>query len=121
MNEQYTDSPSGYSGNEDCGQMSAWYILSSMGFYPVNPANGIYCIGSPQLAKAVIHIDNGKDFTIITNNTNIKNIYIQSAILNGIPYDKNYLTHKDIMDGGLLEFTMGDKPNKEWVKELYLN
>ncbi len=114
MNEQYTDSPSGYSGNEDCGQMSAWYILSAMGFYPVNPANGIYCIGSPQLAKAVIHNVNGKDFTIIANNTNSKNIYIQSAKLNGKQYDKSYITHKDIMNGGTLEFTMGEKPNKEW-------
>lgn len=114
MNEQYTDSPSGYSGNEDCGQMSAWYILSSMGFYPVNPANGIYSIGSPQLAKAVIHLDKGKDFTIITNNSNPKNIYIQNAKLNGEEYNKNFITHKDIFKGGLLEFTMGDKPNKEW-------
>ena len=114
MNEQYTDSPSGYSGNEDCGQMSAWYILSAMGFYPVNPANGIYCIGSPQLAKAVIHNVNGKDFTIIANNTNSKNIYIQSAKLNGKNYEKSYITHKDIMSGGTLEFTMNEKPNKEW-------
>jgi predicted alpha-1,2-mannosidase len=116
MNEQYTDSPSGYSGNEDCGQMSAWYILSSMGFYPVNPANGIYCIGSPQLAKAVIHNGSGKDFTILANNANSKNKYIQSANLNGKEYDKSYITHKDIMNGGTLEFTMGEKPNKDWGK-----
>lgn len=116
MKEQYTNSPSGYSGNEDCGQMSAWYILSAMGFYPVNPANGIYCIGSPQLEKAVINNSNGKDFIITTDNLNSKSIYVQSVKLNGKNYEKSYITHEDIINGGTLEFNMGDKPNKEWGK-----
>lgn len=116
LNEQYTVLPSGYSGNEDCGQMSAWYILSAMGFYPLNPANGIYCIGSPQLERAVIHLDNGNKFTITTKNSKKDNIYIQSAKLNDKEYSKSYITHKDITEGGTLEFTMGNQPNKNWGK-----
>ncbi len=114
MNEQYTVLPSGYSGNEDCGQMSAWYILSAIGFYPLNPANGIYCIGSPQLEKAVINLDEGKKFTITTKNVSKENIYIQSAKLNGNEYSKSYITHMDITNGGTLEFIMGNQPNKNW-------
>lgn len=114
MNEQYTVLPSGYSGNEDCGQMSAWYILSAMGLYPLNPANGIYCIGSPQLEKAVINLDNGIKFTIKTINNSKENIYIQSVKLNGIEYSKSYITHSDITNGGTLEFKMGNLPNKDW-------
>lgn len=116
MNEQYTERPSGYSGNEDCGQMSAWYILSSMGFYPLNPANGIYCIGSPQFEKSVINLDDGKKFTIIAENTGKENIYIQSVKLNGNNYTKSYITHSDIINGGTIEFIMGNTPNKEWGK-----
>lgn len=113
MKELYNDSPSGYSGNEDCGQMSAWYIFSAMGFYPVNPANGVYCFGSPQVAHAVIHLENGKQFSIKTINSGEDRIYIQKITLNGKEYRKNYITHQDIMSGGVLEFTMGPKPNKK--------
>ena len=113
MRELYNDQQSGYSGNEDCGQMSAWYIFSAMGFYPVNPANNIYCFGSPQLEKATINLANGKQFKVITNNTGDDNIYIQKIILNGKPYQKNYITHKDIEAGGVLEFFMGKTPNKK--------
>ena len=116
MNEQFTDTPSGYSGNEDCGQMSAWYILSAMGFYPFNPANGIYAIGSPQLKKAVINLENGNKFTVITHNAGGKNCYIQKAKLNGKKYNKSYITHNDIVSGGTIEFYMGNKPNKKWGK-----
>ncbi len=118
MNEQYTDLPSGYSGNEDCGQMSAWYILSAMGFYPLNPANGIYCLGSPQIEKAVIKFEDGKQFIIKTKNHSKENIYIQSVKLNGSEYGKSYITHKDIINGGTIEFTMDNKPNKNWGKSL---
>ncbi len=114
LNELYNNTSSGYSGNEDCGQMSAWYIFSSMGFYPVNPANGVYAIGSPILAKAVIHLAEGKDFTVITKNASPKNVYIQSVKLNGKAYNKAYITHKDITEGGQIEFTMGGKPNTKW-------
>lgn len=115
MNEQYTNSPSGYSGNEDCGQMSAWYIFSSLGFYPLNPANGIYCIGSPQFEKAVINLDDGKKFIIKTKNSGKENIYIQNIKLNGAEYNKSYITHRDITNGGIIEFTMSNQPNKNWT------
>ncbi|MCX6230560.1 MAG: GH92 family glycosyl hydrolase [Bacteroidetes bacterium] len=113
MNELYNDQHSGYSGNEDCGQMSAWYIFSAMGFYPVNPANSVYCFGSPQLAKACINLAEGKQFKIITNNAGGENIYIQKILLNGKPYTRNYITHNDIVSGGVIEFFMGKSPNKK--------
>ncbi len=113
MNELYNDQQSGYSGNEDCGQMSAWYIFSSMGFYPVNPANGVYCFGSPQLKNATINLANGKQFKVIVNNVGGDNIYIQKIVLNGKPYQKNFIIHNDIVSGGTLEFFMGKTPNKK--------
>lgn len=112
MNEQYTTNSSGYSGNEDCGQMSSWYIFSSMGFYPVNPVDGIYVIGSPLLKKAEISLPGGKKFIIKSSKKNDKEIYIQSVKLNGKKYDNTFIRHKDIMDGGVLEFKMGSKPSK---------
>jgi len=114
LNELYNNSYSGYAGNEDCGQMSAWYVFSDMGFYPVNPSSGVYAIGSPALEKAVIRLSNGKTFTIITKNSFVENIYIQSAKLNGKKFDRTYLLNSDIVDGGILEFVMGSKPNKNW-------
>jgi len=114
MHELYNDKSSGYAGNEDCGQMSAWYVFSAMGFYPVNPASSVYVFGSPQLKKAVIHLKNGKDFTVLAPKAGGKNMYIQSVRLNGRTYAKTYLTHSDILSGGTLEFEMGDKPNKKW-------
>ena len=113
LNELYSDSPAGYSGNEDCGQMSAWYMFSAMGFYPVNPANSIYCFGSPQLKQATIQLEGGKQFIIKTNNLAPENIYIQKIILNGEKYEKNYITHSDIVKGGHIEFFMGKAPNKK--------
>lgn len=113
MNEQYTDQPSGYSGNEDCGQISAWYLFSAMGFYPVNPANGIYCIGSPQLPSVKLHLTGGKTFEIVTHQAGGNNIYVQKILFNGQPYHKLYLRHEDIMRGGKVEFFMGKQPNKD--------
>ena len=113
LNELYNDQSSGYSGNEDCGQMSAWYIFSAMGFYPVNPANGIYCFGSPQLKNATINLANGKQFKIITNNAGANNIYIQKILLNGNAYEKNFITYNDINSGGTIEFFMGPAPNRK--------
>lgn len=118
MNEQYTTQPSGYSGNEDCGQMSAWYIFSSMGFYPVNPANGVYSIGSPQIPQATIHLENGKTFNITTHNTGGENIYIQKTLLNGKPYLNHFIKHDDIVQGGKIEFFMTNKPNKKYGKQI---
>ena len=114
MQELYNDKSSGYAGNEDCGQMSAWYIFSAMGFYPVNPASSVYCFGSPQLKKAVIHLPGGGNFTVLAPKAGGKNIYIQSVLLNGRPYTKTYITHKDILAGGTLAFDMGPQPNKKW-------
>lgn len=112
MTNLYNTSSSGYAGNDDCGEMSAWYIFSSMGFYPVNPANGIYDIGTPLLEEAMIHLPNGKDFTIKAPKSSDKDIYIQSVKLNGKKYNKTYLTHEDILKGGILEFKMGSKPSQ---------
>jgi predicted alpha-1,2-mannosidase len=116
LHELYRDSTDGISGNEDCGQMSAWYILSSLGFYPVFPANGAYVMGSPLFNKAVIHMPEGKTFTVIAVNNSPKNIYIKSVKLNGRPYTKTYLMHNDIVGGGTLEFEMSRKPNKKFGK-----
>ena len=113
----YTDQKDGITGNEDCGQMSAWYIFSSMGFYPVNPANGMYVFGSPLFDKVRISLPGNKQFVVKANNLSDDNIYIQSVLLNGKPYTKAFITHKDIVAGGELEFTMGETPNKEFGQE----
>ena len=117
INELYTDKPNGLSGNEDCGQMSSWYILSSLGFYPVNPSNGVYVFGSPVFDNAKIELGNNKSFTVKTVNNSQKNIYIQSVKLNGVDYKNAYITHKDIIKGGEIEFKMGPNPNKDFGKE----
>lgn len=117
MNELYSTNSSGYSGNEDCGQMSSWYIFSSMGFYPVNPVNGIYIIGSPLLKQADISLSDGKTFIIKAPRKSDKDIYIQSVTLNGKKYDNTYIRHQDILNGGILEFKMGSKPSK-WGSKL---
>lgn len=109
MNELYNTLSSGYAGNDDCGQMSAWYVLSAMGFYPVNPANGVYDFGTPLFESAEISLPNGKTFKISAPKKSAKDIYIQSIKLNGKPYSKYYITHSDIMNGGVLEFKMGAK------------
>ncbi len=106
----YNDQPAGLSGNEDVGQMSAWYILSSLGFYQVEPAGGKYVFGSPLLDKADIDVGNGKTFSIIAHNNSAINKYIQSIQLNGQPYKKYYIEFKDIAAGGRLDFMMGNTP-----------
>ncbi|MDR0660399.1 MAG: GH92 family glycosyl hydrolase [Prevotellaceae bacterium] len=107
----YHDAPTGLSGNEDVGQMSSWYILSSLGFYQVAPAGGIYVFGSPLINKATLDIGNDKIFTINTINNSQENIYIQSVTLNGKPYTKSYISYADIKAGGKLVFTMGNRPS----------
>jgi predicted alpha-1,2-mannosidase len=107
----YTDKTDGLIGNEDCGQMSAWYIFSSLGFYPVNPANGIYVFGSPLLNKAVLKLPGGKKFVMQAVNNSKENIYIQAVELNGKNYTKAYISHTDILKGGTLKFYMGPRPN----------
>jgi predicted alpha-1,2-mannosidase len=111
MKNFYPDNQDGIIGNEDCGQMSAWYVFSSMGFYPVFPASGEYVIGSPVVNKATIQTTSGKPFTVQAINNSDKNIYIQSITLNGKPYKNSYITHKQMMQGGTMVMTMGNKPN----------
>ena len=117
LNNQYSTQPDGLSGNEDCGQMSAWYIMSSMGIYPMNPASGEYEIGSPLFEKSTIKLPNNKTFVISAPNTSLENIYVQSVTLNGVAVTTTYILHEDIMAGGTLEFEMGNTPNKLWGVE----
>ena len=112
MREMYKDDYDGLSGNEDVGQMSAWYILSAMGLYQVEPAGGKYIIGSPLLDKATINVGGGKTFSIICKDNGKENIYVQSVKLNGKPYTKSYIMYYDIMKGGTLELQMGSQPSK---------
>jgi predicted alpha-1,2-mannosidase len=114
LKEQYLDSTDGISGNEDCGQMSAWYIFSSLGFYPVFPASGAYVLGSPLFDKATIHLPKGKTFSLKAEQNSEKNIYIQSIMLNGKPWPNAYITHQQIMQGGTMTVVMGSKPNKKF-------
>jgi putative alpha-1,2-mannosidase len=109
MNREYHDVPGGLSGNEDAGQMSAWYLFSSLGFYPVCPVSPYYVIGSPSLDRVQIG-----EFVIVTENASAENVYIQSATYNGQPYTKNYVTLDMLKSDGLLKFVMGPKPNKNW-------
>ncbi len=114
LNELYSAKNDGLAGNDDCGQISAWYILSSLGFYPVAPGQTIYAIGSPLFTKATINLENGKKFVIKANNISKGNFYIQSATLNRKPWTKSYLRHEDLMRGGELVYEMGSNPNKSW-------
>ena len=114
LSQMYHDSPDGLQGNEDCGQMSSWYVFSSLGFYPVNPSNGIYVFGRPIFDKVALKLPENKVFEIRTVNNSRENKYIQSVQLNGRPYDKSYITHADIVNGGTLVITMGNKPNKDF-------
>jgi predicted alpha-1,2-mannosidase len=111
INEMYHNAPAGLEGNEDCGQMSAWYVLSALGFYPVTPGTTNYIIGTPVFSSATIHLENGKQFVIKAEDVNDKNFYIQSASVNKQPYVKSYLSYFDIVKGGTLNFKMGDKPS----------
>ena len=116
MNEQYSNLPDGLSGNEDCGQMSAWYVLSSLGFYPVTPGLDYYTIGTPLFDAATINLENGNTFKIRTKNLNSDNIYIQSATLNGKEFNNSFLKHSTITNGGELLFNMGENPSS-WGEE----
>ena len=103
---QYRPEPDGLCGNDDCGQMSAWYMFSAMGFYPVDPVSGNYIFGAPQLPKIVLNLADGKTFTVIAEGISEENKYVESITLNGEPYTQNYITHEDIMKGGTLVFKM---------------
>ena len=118
MDNAYGSGVQGLCGNEDVGQMSAWYILSAIGFHPVSPVDGVYIIGSPLFDKVSIRLDRhyykGRNFTVLTQHNSPKNVYIQSAKLNGKILERAWITHSEIVSGGRLEFVMGPTPNKEW-------
>ncbi|MEM9142323.1 MAG: GH92 family glycosyl hydrolase [Bacteroidota bacterium] len=114
LDTQYTTKPDGLSGNEDCGQMSAWYVFSALGLYPMNPASGQYELGSPIFDKAVLSLSDTTQFVISAKNTSSINKYIQSASLNGKPLERTYVRHEELVSGGTLDFVMGPEPNKSW-------
>lgn len=117
MTKMYGTGPDGLCGNDDMGQMSAWYIFSSLGFYPVAPGQNIFVIGTPLFEEATLKLGdyfNGKEFSVKSEGVSSENIYIQSATLNGEPFNKSWITHDEIVNGGILIFKMGAKPNKDW-------
>jgi predicted alpha-1,2-mannosidase len=118
MNKFYDNKPDGLSGNEDCGQMSAWYVFSALGFYPVNAVSGEYVFGSPLVDQAIILLPSGSTFQVKVLENSKENIYIQSITLNAKPYTKTYITHHDIFVGGILTMKMGPKPNKLFGAQL---
>lgn len=111
MSQLYNASEKGYPGDEDQGGMSSWYVLSALGIYSVCPGTDEYVFGSPVFEKATVKLENGKEFVVIAKNNSPKNVYIQSAQLNGVPYDRNFIRYEDIIQGGKLEFVMGASPN----------
>ena len=113
MNKMYKNHIRGLGGNDDCGQMSAWYIFTAMGFYPVCPGSEQYVLGAPYMPYLKLAMDNGNSFEIKADGVSDKNRYVKSVTLNGKPYTKTYITHEDLMAGGVLEFVMSDKPNKK--------
>ncbi|MCF1190001.1 GH92 family glycosyl hydrolase [Mangrovimonas sp. AS39] len=117
LNELYKNDPDGISGNEDCGQMSAWYVFSSMGFYPVTPGSNTYIIGTPLMEESTIHLENGNTFTIIAENLSKENKYIQSVLLNDTSLEQTFINHEDITKGGTLKFTMGNAPSQWGTQE----
>lgn len=114
LDELYSSRRDGLCGNDDCGQMSAWYVFSAMGFYPVCPGSNEYVIGAPLFDKVTINLDNGKQFRMIFNKLSRENRYIQTVTKNGQNYPKTYLTHNDILNGSEFTFEMGPEPNKNW-------
>ena len=110
MKRLYNATPDGYPGDEDQGQMSSWYVLSALGFYSVCPGTDEYVIGSPVFPKVTLTLENGNKFTVVAHNNSDKNVYIQSATLNGQPFTHNFIHHADIMNGGTLVLEMGDQP-----------
>jgi len=113
LKKQYQPTPDGLGGNDDCGQMSAWYIFSTLGFYPVAPGSDQYALGSPAVQKAIMDVGNGNKLTITANNQSDKNVFVQRVEINGKPINRTYITHDEIMNGGTITFEMGPKPKKK--------
>jgi predicted alpha-1,2-mannosidase len=112
--EMYSDQPDGLVGNDDCGALSAWYVLSALGIYAVTPGSTTYVIGSPLFPKATLHLENGREFVIRAPRAGPRTPYIQGATLNGKPYSSAFLDYADLMAGGELALDMGDQPNPGW-------
>jgi len=115
LDKFYSDRPDGLCGNEDCGQMSAWYVLSALGFYPVTPGSTQYVIGTPLFPRATLRLESGKTFTVRAEGVSKTNLYIQCATLNGRPFDRAWIDHAEILAGGELVFVMGPEPNRTWA------
>ena len=109
LKNQYHPTPDGLGGNDDCGQMSAWYLFSALGFYPVAPASGQYQLGSPAIKTAILHLENGKTLSIEARDQSDKNVYVKKVELNDRKLDRRYITYADITNGGKLVFFMDDK------------
>lgn len=116
MTEQYSNTPEGLPGNEDCGQMSAWYVFSAMGFYPVNPVGGEYEIGTPLFPRVEISVGKNKKFTLIANNLTKDCIFVKSVKVDGKPYHKSHITHRQILDGATVELEMASTPQSPWYE-----
>jgi len=118
MDHAYGAGVRGICGNEDVGQMSAWYVLSALGLHPVSPVDGIYIIGSPLFTRASVRLDpkyhHGKEFVVMARNNSAQNVYVQSATLNGTPLTRAWLRYSEITDGGTLELAMDSQPNHDW-------
>ncbi|MEO8573587.1 MAG: glycoside hydrolase domain-containing protein, partial [Pyrinomonadaceae bacterium] len=112
LKHQYHPTPDGLGGNDDCGQMSAWYLFSALGFYPVAPGSGQYALGSPAIKTAVLKLENGKTLSIEAKNQSDKNVYVRSVAVNGQTIKRSYLTANEIMNGGSIVFYMSDSPVK---------
>jgi predicted alpha-1,2-mannosidase len=114
LDSLYGDTPDGLCGNEDVGQMSAWYVLSALGLYQVNPSNGLFVIGSPVMDDAVLNVGNGRSFHIVVRNNSRQNKYVQSVTLNGKAYTNSYILYKDLIASGEMIIEMGAKPSESW-------
>jgi putative alpha-1,2-mannosidase len=112
LEHQYHPTPDGLGGNDDCGQMSAWYVFTALGFYPVAPGSAQYALGSPAVKTAVIKLENGRTLTIKAENQSEKNVYVKSVTLNGKRIDRRSITFSELTGGGTLVFQMDDKPNR---------
>jgi putative alpha-1,2-mannosidase len=114
MDRQYAARPDGLAGNDDLGQMSAWYVFTALGFYPVTPASDEYAIGRPFVAKAAIHLSTGHTFTVSATPLDDAHPYVGAVTLNGKPLERTYLHHAEILAGGELHFSMQAEPNRDW-------
>jgi putative alpha-1,2-mannosidase len=115
MDHFYLPGPAGWLGDEDNGQMSAWYVFSAMGIYPVNPGQPVYALGSPLFDGITLRLENGKQFRVESKRSAAADVYVQSVTLNGKPLDRCWITHDEIMRGGALRFRLGPQPNEKWA------